>query len=139
MRTIDEIIIHCAATPEGKNFTAKDIERWHKARGFKTIGYHYVITLDGKQHQGRPLEQMGAHCKGRNASTIGICYIGGVDAKGKPKDTRTEAQTRSLLGLCQKLLDRYPSIRKISGHNQYANKACPSFDVAQDPLGKLIS
>jgi len=138
MRKIDEIIIHCAATPEHKNFQPQDIEKWHKERGFRTIGYHYVITLEGKQHQGRPLEQVGAHCKTRNASSIGICYIGGVDKNGKPKDTRTEAQKRSLLGLCQRLLDKYPTIKKISGHNQYANKACPSFDVRTDPLGKLV-
>jgi len=139
MRKIDEIIIHCTATPEHKAFTAKDIERWHKERGFRSIGYHYVILLDGSQEQGRPVDQTGAHCKGHNASTIGICYIGGLDSQGKPKDTRTEAQKRSLLGLCRKLVDRYPTIKKISGHNQYAAKACPSFDVRQDPLSKLIT
>jgi len=138
MRTIDEIIIHCAATPEHKSFTAKDIERWHKERGFRSIGYHWVVLLDGSQERGRPEAQAGAHCKGRNAMTIGICYIGGVDKNGKPKDTRTDAQKRSLLGLCQRLVDQYPTIKKISGHNQYAAKACPSFDVRQDPLGHLI-
>jgi len=138
MRKIDEIIIHCAATPEHKAFTAKDITRWHKARGWSTIGYHWVIGLDGGQERGRDEARAGAHCAGHNATTIGICYIGGVDAQGKPKDTRTEAQKRSLLGLCQRLLDKYPTITKISGHNQYAAKACPSFDVRKDALGQLI-
>ena len=90
MRKIDEIIIHCAATPEGKAFTVADIDAWHKKRGFKCIGYHFVIYLDGSVHEGRALEEAGAHCLGHNANSIGICYIGGCAADGKtPKDTRT--------------------------------------------------
>lgn len=77
MRKITELILHCSATPEGKDFSTTDIDRWHKARGFKMIGYHYVIRLDGTIEQGRPLEMTGAHCKGHNAHSIGICYIGG--------------------------------------------------------------
>jgi len=139
MRTIDEIIIHCAATPEHKSFTSQDIKKWHLARGFRSIGYHYVVLLDGTVEEGRPLAQAGAHCLGKNGWSIGICYIGGVDKKGKPKDTRTPEQKEALLSLCRKLLARFPSIIKISGHNQYANKACPSFDVRKDALGKLVS
>ena len=96
MREITEIIIHCSATVEGKHFTVEDIDRWHKARGWQGIGYHYVIYLDGSIHRGRDLNKIGAHCTGHNKNSIGICYIGGVDKNNKPKDTRTEAQKESL-------------------------------------------
>ena len=89
MRYINEIILHCTATKEGIDFNATDIDRWHKERGFKKIGYHYVIRLDGTIEEGRPLEEMGAHATGHNAHSIGIVYVGGLDKKGKSKDTRT--------------------------------------------------
>ena len=73
MRKITEIIVHCSATPEGKDYTVQDIDRWHRARGFKCIGYHYVIYRDGSIHNGRPVEQTGAHCQKHNANSIGIC------------------------------------------------------------------
>lgn len=136
MRRIDEIIIHCSATPEGKNFKAADIRRWHTAkppvgRGWSDIGYHYVILLDGTVEHGRPVDRIGAHCSGRNENSIGVCLIGGCAADGKTsKDTRTEAQKASLLNLVRELQNRYriPS-SGIHGHNEFANKACPSFDV----------
>ena len=128
MRTINEIIIHCSATVEGKDFTVKDIDRWHQQRGFKMVGYHYVIRLDGTIEQGRPLEQAGAHCKGHNTHSIGICYIGGLDTDGKPKDTRTKAQRDMLWALVKSLKVKYPKAT-IHGHNEFANKACPCFDV----------
>lgn len=136
MRRIDEIIIHCAATPEGKKFTAADIRRWHTAKppkgnGWSDIGYHYVILLDGTVENGRPVEKVGAHCEGRNAYSIGVCLIGGRTEDGKKsKDTRTEAQNASLLNLVRELqkLYRIPS-SGIHGHNEFANKACPAFDV----------
>ena len=83
MRNINEIIVHCAATPEGKDFTVADIRRWHKARGWSDIGYHYVVYRDGSVHKGRPVSKVGAHVRGRNRNTIGICYIGGVAKDGK--------------------------------------------------------
>lgn len=89
MRYINEIIIHCSDTKEGLDFNANDIDRWHKQKGWKRIGYHYVILLNGTIEQGRELEAVGAHTKGHNAHSIGICYIGGLDKNGKPKDTRT--------------------------------------------------
>lgn len=92
MRKITEIIIHCAATPEGKDFTVQDIDRWHRQRGFKSIGYHFVIYRDGSIHKGRPLDQIGAHCTGHNANSIGICYIGGCAAMVRPQ--RTPAPVR---------------------------------------------
>ena len=107
MRKINSIIIHCAATPEGKDFTVADIDRWHKKRGWKGIGYHFVIYRDGSVHEGRPLAQAGAHCVGHNAESIGICYIGGVDAAGKPKDTRTPQQKEALVKLVAELRQKY--------------------------------
>ena len=130
MRQITQIILHCSATPEGKDFSSADIDRWHKARGFKMIGYHYVIYRDGSIHTGRPLEMVGAHCKGHNAHSIGICYIGGLDPKGRPKDTRTPAQKDSLWSLVQALLKQFPNAT-VHGHREFANKDCPCFDMKE--------
>jgi N-acetylmuramoyl-L-alanine amidase len=106
-----------------------DIDRWHKARGWRGIGYHYVIYRDGSVHAGRPVEQIGAHCTGHNANSIGICYIGGVAADGKtPKDTRTPAQRIALRELVEELRAKYPGAT-VHGHREFAPKACPSFDV----------
>lgn len=128
MRTIDKIIIHCSDTPDGRSVTVDEIRRWHKERGFSDIGYHYVIMLDGSVCDGRTLEQAGAHCKGQNAHSIGICYVGGCDLNRRPKDTRTDAQKTAMAGLIRELKRRFPTAT-IHGHNEFANKACPSFDV----------
>lgn len=129
---IKEIIIHCSATPAGRDHTAADIDRWHKARGFRCIGYHYVIRLDGTVEPGRPESEAGAHCLGHNGFSIGICYIGGVAADGKtPADTRTEFQKASMRRLVAELRRRYPGA-SVHGHREFANKACPSFDVSRD-------
>ena len=131
MRTIKEIIVHCADTPEGRDDKAADIKRWHKAQGWKDIGYHYVIDLDGTIEPGRPLETAGAHCTGHNANSIGVCYIGGCDAKMQPKDTRTDEQKAALLLLLKYLVAKYPGA-KIYGHKDFAQKACPSFDAKKE-------
>ena len=128
MRTINEIILHCSATKEGKHFTVADIDRWHRARGFRCIGYHYVIYADGSVHEGRPVSQEGAHCKGHNKHSIGICYMGGLDAQGCPKDTRTDKQREALRALVESLKEQYPNAT-VHGHREFANKACPCFDV----------
>lgn len=129
MRTINKIIIHCSATPEGKNFTVEDIRRWHRERGFNDIGYHYVIYLDGSIHKGRDESLVGAHCVGQNQTSIGICYIGGVATDGKTaKDTRTEAQKQAIRKLVKELQAKYPNVT-VHGHNEFASKACPSFNV----------
>ena len=134
MRKIDKIIIHCSATPEGKDFTVQQIRQWHvKGNGWRDIGYHFVIYRDGSIHKGRPIEQVGAHTTGHNAHSIGICYTGGCAADGKtPKDTRTEAQRLALIKLVRELKASFPSAT-IHGHNEFANKACPSFIVKNDP------
>jgi len=131
MRKIDKIILHCSATKEGQHFTVEDITQWHKARGFATIGYHYVIYLDGSVHRGRSEELIGAHCLGQNSTSVGICYIGGLDSKGNPKDTRTEAQKAALTKLVTELKGRYKNA-KVHGHNEFAAKACPCFDVKKE-------
>ena len=137
MRNINEIIIHCAATPEGKSFTVADIDHWHRQRGWKGIGYHFVIYLDGSVHKGRPIEQVGAHCLGHNANSIGVCYIGGCTADGKrPKDTRTSAQKSSLVKLVTELRRQFPKAT-VHGHCEFADKVCPAFDVKTSGLCEL--
>lgn len=137
MRPIRKIILHCSATAEGKAFTIDDIRRWHTApvnkggRGWKDIGYHFVVHLDGSIHAGRPLEQSGAHCLGHNRDSIGICYVGGCAADGKtPKDTRTPAQKAALRKLVAELRQQYPAAT-LHGHREFAAKACPSFPIDQ--------
>lgn len=132
MRKIDKIIVHCTATPEGRDVTVEEITRWHRARGFRTIGYHYLIRLDGTVCPGRPENEIGAHCKGENARSVGICYAGGLASDGKtPKDTRTAAQRASLRRLVADLRERYPGAT-VHGHREFAAKACPCFDVATE-------
>lgn len=131
MRKIDKIILHCSATKEGQHFTTDDINQWHIARGFAKIGYHYVIYLDGSVHKGRNEELIGAHCLGHNATSIGICYIGGLNSTGNPKDTRTEAQKEALIKLINELKVKYPKA-KVHGHNEFAAKACPCFNVKKE-------
>lgn len=131
MRKIDKIIIHCTATPEGRAVSVADVTRWHKARGFRTIGYHYLIGLDGTVYPGRPLEQVGAHCVGQNANSVGVCYVGGCDKQMRPKDTRTAAQRESLRRLVKELKARFAGVT-VHGHREFAAKACPSFDVRSE-------
>jgi N-acetylmuramoyl-L-alanine amidase len=131
-----QIIVHCAATPEGKDFTVSQIARWHKKRGFSGrggtyCGYHFVIYRDGSVHRGKPEGVRGTHTRRQNRNSLGICYIGGVDRRGKAKDTRTAAQKRAMKNLIQELASRH-NITKIRGHRDYAAKACPSFDARSE-------
>lgn len=131
-RYINEIIVHCSATPEGKDFTVSDIKKCHLERGFSDIGYHYVIYRDGSINKGRDESKIGAHCTGHNSHSIGVCYIGGCAVDGKtPKDTRTEQQKISLLSLLRELKKKYPKVT-IYSHREFANKACPSFDATNE-------
>ena len=131
-RNIKEIIVHCSATPEGKDYTTAQIKQWHLQRGFSDIGYHYIIYRDGSIHTGRAESVSGAHCTGHNTISIGVCYIGGMDSANKnPKDTRTDAQKASLLKLLKELKLKYPKA-KIYPHYKFANKACPSFDAEKE-------
>lgn len=133
MRNINKIIVHCSATPEGKDVKTETIRGWHiKGNGWNDIGYHYVIELDGSVHKGRDESKVGAHCQGYNFNSIGVCYVGGVAKDGKtPKDTRTEKQKESLLALLKELKAKYPRAI-IHGHREFAAKACPSFDAKSE-------
>lgn len=152
---IDTIVIHCSATREGQDVRAADIDKWHKERGFKCIGYNYVIDLDGTVETGRPLTMDGAHCntagtsgKVYNKHSIGICYVGGLDKKGNAKDTRTKKQKKALQKLVNELVMEYP-ITEIIGHRDASPdingdgqitsnewiKMCPCFNVrAEFPI-----
>jgi len=115
-----EIIIHCSATPNGRHTTAEDIHRWHKGQGWDGIGYHYVIRTDNKLDVGRPEYWTGAHAKGHNKDSIGICMIG--------TDVYNSDQWKILTNLILELLFKYPDV-KVIGHNEVSNKTCPGFDV----------
>ena len=132
MRPINRLIIHCSATPEGREVTVEELRRWHLQRGFSDIGYHYIVHLDGRVEAGRPLGRTGAHCRGHNTGSIGICYVGGVAPDGRtPKDTRTGAQRTALRALVTLLRFHFPKAT-LHGHNEFAAKACPSFNVRTD-------
>jgi N-acetylmuramoyl-L-alanine amidase len=131
MREVDKIIIHCSATKEGQEFFADDIRKWHKARGFSDIGYHFVVNLDGVIEYGRDLSRRGAHCKGHNDGSIGICYVGGLNKEGEPMDTRTTEQEDSLLMLVS-TLKRLHCGAEVYSHSDFSNKACPSFDATTE-------
>lgn len=144
-RRIDLILVHCTATPEGKDYTVDQIREWHtapkpKGQGWSDIGYHYIIYRDGSVHLGRDVDIVGAHCEGYNSNSIGIVYVGGLEnIPGVPldklpiKDTRTEAQKLALLDLLVKLRALYPNA-KIAGHRNYDTKGkqCPSFDARNE-------
>lgn len=160
MKKIDAIVIHCSATRAGWDVRAKDIDKWHKERGFKMIGYNYVIDLDGTIEKGRPLTMDGAHCNtaglsglSYNKHAIGICYVGGLDSKGNAADTRTPAQKRAMVELVYSLCDEYPEIKEIIGHRDASPdkngdgkisknewiKQCPCFDVRSEfPISYCI-
>jgi N-acetyl-anhydromuramyl-L-alanine amidase AmpD len=131
MRDIHLIVIHCSATPPSMNIGAAEIRKWHIEKGWKDIGYHYVIRQDGLIEKGRPDEQIGSHVKNHNSNSLGICLVGGVDSKNKPQTNFTAAQFKSLSNLVRILMSEHPKA-VVRGHNEYnAGKACPSFDVQQ--------
>ena len=150
-RTIKEIIIHCTATPEGKDKTVAEIRAEHMApkskggQGWSDIGYHYVIYRDGSINIGRDVDKIGAHAQDHNAYSIGISYVGGVEnkpgvpyAQQKPKDTRTLRQKAALLQLITQLKTLYPGAKVLShrdcrmANGKLPNKACPSFDATKE-------
>lgn len=131
MRKITHFIVHCTATKAFQAVTVAQIDAWHRARGFRCIGYHYVISQDGTVAVGRPEEQIGAHAVGYNQNSIGIAYVGGLDSAGRPSDTRTPQQCRALRSLIERLHRKWPEAVVI-GHNEVAPKACPCFDVRKE-------
>lgn len=139
MRAINEIIVHCSATRpnwmEGKSAKAKrdEIRRWHLAKGWSDIGYHHLIDRDGTLVEGRPMQKTGAHVKGHNTGTIGVCLIGGHGSSENDEfhDNFTEAQNVALRKYIDDQKAQRPWIEKVSGHNEYAAKACPGFRVSE--------
>ena len=130
MRTITLIIIHCSATREGTRYPFAKCRRDHIAhRRFKDIGYHYYIDREGVIWPGRPEQQVGAHCRNHNKHSIGVCYEGGLDRQGRPKDTRTQAQKRAMEVLLEELHERYPRALVVGHHDLDPLKACPCYDV----------
>ena len=144
MRNITLIVIHCSAVATWQQSSAADIDRWHRERGWKYgIGYHYVVRRDGSVETGRPPEQVGAHCQGHNSHSIGICYEGGLDAQGRPADTRTQEQRTAMRRLVERLHKEYPTalivghrdlnpMRSARGTLCSAKKSCPCFDAARE-------
>lgn len=130
MRDLHKIILHCTATKPDQDICAADVDEWHRARGWKGIGYHYLIRLDGSVELGRPLDQIGAHCKGQNEGSVGIAYAGGLNDRGKPEDTMTGMQEIAWMQLVRSLRILFGPM-SVHGHNEFSAKACPSFDVQQ--------
>jgi len=132
MRDIKKIIVHCTATPEGRDVKIAEVKRWHvEERGWSDIGYHWLIELDGAIEKGRLEHIQGAHAKGHNSTSIGVCYVGGVDSNMKAKDTRTDKQKTALHCLVEDLRGRYPKAEVI-GHRDVSSKDCPSFDAKEE-------
>lgn len=131
MRKIDTIIIHCTATFEFMDVNLYSIDRWHRLRGWDGCGYHYVVLRDGTIAFGRHVSRVGAHCKGMNAHSIGVAYVGGLGSNGEPSDTRTEAQKEGLYDLIS-FLKRVYDIKVIAGHNEFSSKECPCFNVKEE-------
>lgn len=129
-KSTDWLVVHCSATRPSQNIGVKDIERWHRERGFIAVGYHYVIKRDGALETGRPDDVVGAHAVGANANSVGICLVGGVDDKLQPQDNFTPAQYITLKSLLSTLKTKYPTAQ-IIGHRDVpgTKKACPSFDA----------
>lgn len=130
MRKIKKIIVHCSATEPSQDIGVEQITGWHIDRGFSDIGYHFVIKRNGDIQRGRPLEKPGAHTYGHNEDSIGICLVGGTTNR-KPQFNFTLGQIYSLEKLISHLAARYPSISKVTGHNEYSNKDCPCFNVKE--------
>ena len=142
MAQLKYLVIHCTATPEGRDVTPDDIRRWHTSpvsaggRGWKQVGYTDLIRLDGtverlvNNNEDANVDpwEITNGAKGYNAISRHIVYAGGCDKSNKPKDTRTAAQEKALVAYVKDFHRRHPSVR-IIGHNEIAAKACPSFDV----------
>lgn len=144
MRKIYYLVIHCSATREDRPFEVEALRAAHLARGFRGIGYHYYIRRDGTVVETRPLAEVGAHVRGYNQHSVGICYEGGLDKEGRPADTRTPAQRSALRQLVHRLLKRFKGEVRVCGHRDLSPdlngngrvepqewiKVCPCFDVA---------
>lgn len=129
LRDLNKIILHCSATEEGRDVKVDTIRSWHLKRGWDDIGYHYCLYADGSIHRGRDIDKSGAHTKGENHNSIGVCYIGGLK-DGKPADTMTVKQELAFMELVFSLRTTFGWL-SVHGHNEYSSKACPSFVVSE--------
>ena len=126
MRTITLIVVHCSAVKPDQLSSAAQIDTWHRQRGFHLgIGYHYVIRRNGDIEPGRPEWMIGAHCQNHNSHSIGVCYEGGLDARGQPADTRTPEQKAAMRRLVEELHERYPRAVIVGHHDLNPMKDCP--------------
>lgn len=145
MRKIDMIVIHCSATRADVPLSPRQLDEMQRQRGFDGCGYHYYVRRDGEICTMRPVDRPGAHAKGYNQHSIGVCYEGGLDEQGRPADTRTELQKRSLRVLVRVLAMDFQT-RRIVGHRDLSpdldgdgviepeewTKVCPCFDVGTE-------
>jgi len=137
MRKITLIVVHCSAVPPGRQSSAADIDKWHKARKdrhgrpWKGIGYHFVIRRDGSVELGRPVAEVGAHCDGHNSHSIGICYEGGLDEHWEAADTRTPQQKAALRGMLTELHRQFPKALIVGHRDLNPDRDCPCFDVVE--------
>lgn len=125
----EAIFVHCSATKVSMDIGLREIRQWHKERGFLDVGYHFIIRRDGTIEEGRPVDVVGSHVKGWNERSVGVCLVGGVDAKGQPEANFTPAQMAKLGALLRKLQAQYPQA-DIKAHHDVAPKACPSFNMS---------
>ena len=132
MRAIKLIVIHCSAVRPGQQSSAKDIDNWHKDKGWNGIGYHYVVRRDGTVETGRHLSVVGAHVVGHNRHSIGICYEGGLDSAGVACDTRTPEQVRALRQLVERMHAYFPGAVIVGHHDLDPRKPCPCYDVVKE-------
>ena len=134
MRTITLLVIHCSAVRPDQTCSAAQSDTWHRRdRHYKFgIGYHYVVRRDGQIEPGRPEWMVGAHCKNHNAHSLGICYEGGLNARGQPDDTRTLAQKLAMLQLLEVLHRKYPKALIVGHHDLNPQKDCPCFDAVKE-------
>jgi N-acetylmuramoyl-L-alanine amidase len=131
VRELNRIILHCTATPSWREVSVDEIRRWHvEGNGWSDIGYHYVILLDGTIARGRPLDVAGAHVKGHNKDSVGVVYVGGTDVTGQPQDTLNSNQLFSLYKVVTSLRNLFGPLT-LHGHNEFSDKACPSFIVSE--------
>jgi N-acetylmuramoyl-L-alanine amidase len=131
-KSTDYIVIHCAATPPGMDIGIETVREWHKARGFRDVGYHYFIKRDGTRQTGRSINEIGAHVIGHNYHSVGLCMAGGVaDGSLTPQDNFTEKQWTALYLTLKELHEEFPKAVIVGHKDLDASKACPSFEVSK--------
>lgn len=135
----DDIFVHCSATKPGMDIGLREIRQWHRERGFLDVGYHFIIRRDGTVEEGRPVDVVGSHVQGHNHNSVGICLVGGIDAKGNYEANFTASQMHSLTVTLGRVKALYKGVT-IRAHHDVAPKACPSFNLQRWlKTGELVS